>query len=114
MCSTPAHWDHLGLCKETGRGPDLQRRRRQCERHRGAWSHWPEAHKQGRRPDRTIVFLAVTGRGIGLIGSAYYAANPVFPLAKTVGGINIDGLSWRGVSRDFIAIGAASRSSTTI
>jgi Zn-dependent M28 family amino/carboxypeptidase len=51
------------------------------------------------------VFLAVTAEESGLIGSAYYAANPVFPLAKTVGGINIDGLQLAGVSRDFIAIG---------
>jgi Zn-dependent M28 family amino/carboxypeptidase len=99
-----AHWDHLGLCKETGED-------RICN---GAVDNatgtaalvaLAEAHKQARRPDRTIVFLAVTAEESGLIGSAYYAANPVFPLAKTVGGINIDGLQLAGVSRDFIAIG---------
>jgi hypothetical protein len=86
-----AHWDHLGLCKETGED-------RICN---GAVDNasgtaalvaLAEAHRMGRRPDRTIVFLAVTAEESGLIGSAYYAANPVFPLAKTVGGINIDGL----------------------
>jgi len=100
-----AHWDHLGLCKETGED-------RICN---GAVDNasgtaalvaLAEAHAAGPRPDRTLVFLAVTAEESGLIGSAYYAANPVFPLARTVGGINIDGLQLGGLSRDFIAIGA--------
>jgi Zn-dependent M28 family amino/carboxypeptidase len=99
------HWDHLGLCKEEGED-------RICN---GAVDNatgtaalvaLAEAHAQGKRPDRTLVFLAVTAEESGLIGSAYYAANPVFPLAKTAGGINIDGLQLGGLSRDFIAIGA--------
>ena len=100
-----AHWDHLGICKETGED-------RICN---GAVDNatgtaalvaLAQVHAAGKRPDRTIVFLAVTAEESGLIGSAYYAANPVFPLAKTVGGINIDGLQLGGLSRDFIAIGA--------
>lgn len=100
-----AHWDHLGLCTETGED-------RICN---GAVDNatgtaalvaLAEAHRAAPRPDRTIVFLAVTAEESGLIGSAYYAANPVFPLAKTAGGINIDGLQLAGLSRDFIAIGA--------
>jgi Zn-dependent M28 family amino/carboxypeptidase len=44
-------------------------------------------------PQRSVVFLAVTAEEKGLLGSEYYAANPVYPLAKTVGVINMDALS---------------------
>ena len=52
------------------------------------------------------MFLAVTAEESGLLGSEYYAANPIFPLAKTVGGINMDGLNMLGRTRDVIVVGA--------
>jgi Zn-dependent M28 family amino/carboxypeptidase len=36
------------------------------------------------------VFLAVTAEEKGLLGSEYYAANPLYPLGKTVGVLNTD------------------------
>jgi len=98
------HWDHLGICKEEGED-------RICNgavdnaTGMGALVALAEAHARAPRADRSIVFLAVTAEESGLIGSAYYAANPIYPLAKTVGGINIDGLQLAGLTRDFIAIG---------
>lgn len=35
------------------------------------------------RPKRSVLFLAFTGEEMGLIGSAYYAENPIIPLEKT-------------------------------
>ena len=43
------------------------------------------------RPARSVLFMAVTAEEQGLLGSAYYAANPVYPTASTVATINIDG-----------------------
>ncbi len=48
------------------------------------------AAKEGNRPRRSILFLNVTGEEKGLLGSEYYAENPVFPLENTVNNINID------------------------
>ncbi|MBC6366498.1 M28 family peptidase [Algoriphagus sp. AK58] len=48
------------------------------------------AAKEGNRPRRSILFLNVTGEEKGLLGSEYYAENPVFPIANTVNNINID------------------------
>ena len=99
-----AHWDHLGLCAETGAD-------RICN---GATDNatgtaalvaLAEAHAR-RRPERSIVFIAVTAEESGLLGSRYYAENPVFPLARTVAGINMDSLNMAGATRDFVAIGA--------
>ena len=55
-----------------------------------------EAHAKAGDPDRSLVFLAVTAEESGLLGAHYYAENPVFPLAQTVGGINMDvnGYGW--------------------
>lgn len=48
------------------------------------------AKKAGHGPKRSILFLHVTGEEHGLIGSDYYAQNPVFPFANTVANLNID------------------------
>ncbi len=49
-----------------------------------------QAAKEGNRPRRSILFLNVTGEEKGLLGSAYYADNPLFPLENTVNNLNID------------------------
>ena len=56
-------------------------------------------------PDRSILFLAVTGEEIGLFGSAYYVQNPVYPIEKTLAVINIDGPLPFGKMKDFILFG---------
>lgn len=42
------------------------------------------------KPKRSIVFMTFFGEEKGLIGSRYYGKNPIFPLAKTVAGINLE------------------------
>ena len=49
-----------------------------------------KAADKGKGPKRSIVFLHVTGEEKGLLGSAYYADNPVYPLANTVVNLNVD------------------------
>ena len=43
-----------------------------------------------KRPARRIVFIAFTGEELGLLGSARYCREPVFPLEKTVAMFNMD------------------------
>jgi Zn-dependent M28 family amino/carboxypeptidase len=49
-----------------------------------------EAKKAGSGPKRSILFLWVTGEEKGLLGSQYYAENPVYSLEKTIANVNID------------------------
>ena len=56
-------------------------------------------------PKRSILMLAVTGEEQGLLGSGYYAANPLYPLAKTLGVVNMDALNVRGKTRDLTITG---------
>ena len=48
------------------------------------------ASKAGFGPRRSVVFLWVTGEEKGLLGSNYYANNPLFPLEKTMANVNVD------------------------
>jgi Zn-dependent M28 family amino/carboxypeptidase len=56
-------------------------------------------------PKRSILFLSVTAEEQGLLGSQYYAVTPVYPLAKTLANINMDGLNSWGPTKDVTVIG---------
>ena len=60
-------------------------------------------------PARSVVFMAATAEEQGLLGSFHYAAHPVFPLASTVGVINMDALFPFGAfdSMTVVALGAS-------
>ena len=60
------------------------------------------------KPGRSLLFLAVTAEESGLLGSLHYGENPVYPLAKTVAGINMDALNVYGRARDVSVIGYGS------
>jgi len=56
-------------------------------------------------PKRSILFLMVTAEEQGLLGSEYYSVTPVYPLAKTLANINIDGVNKWGRTKDVTVIG---------
>jgi len=64
------------------------------------------AFKQDPRPDRTIVFSAWTAEERNLLGSEYYAANPLLPLETTVANFTMDVLQPNGLARDIVLVGA--------
>ena len=57
------------------------------------------------RPKRSIIFLAVTAEEKGLLGSRYYAQNPLYPLDHTVANINMDGANQFGPTSDMATVG---------
>lgn len=56
-------------------------------------------------PKRSILFLAVTAEEQGLLGSAYYALNPIYPLTRTLAIVNMDALNVYGKTKDLTIIG---------
>ena len=56
-------------------------------------------------PTRSVLFLLVTAEEQGLLGSAYYATYPIYPLEKTVAVVNIDGINQWGRTKDITVIG---------
>ncbi len=57
------------------------------------------------KPHRSILFIATTMDENGLLGSRYYVANPVVPLARTVADINLDMLPVDGPASALAVIG---------
>jgi Zn-dependent M28 family amino/carboxypeptidase len=57
------------------------------------------------RPKRSVLFLMVGAEEQGLLGSQHYAEQPVYPLAKTLAAINVDGVNQWGKTKDITVIG---------
>ncbi|HAU21320.1 MAG TPA: peptidase M28 [Erythrobacter sp.] len=100
-----AHWDHMGRCPATPDGDDICNGAVDNATGTAALVALAEAHNKAGAPKRSLVFLAVTAEEQGLLGAYYYAANPVFPLAQTVGGINMDAFLMAGPARDVVVVG---------
>ena len=99
------HWDHLGHCAPAPDGDDICNGAIDNATGTAALVALAQAHAKAGPADRSIVFLAVTAEESGLLGSAYYGDNPVFPLEKTVGGVNMDALSMAGLAHNVTVIG---------
>jgi Zn-dependent M28 family amino/carboxypeptidase len=99
-----AHWDHLGRCQAVNRD-DICNGAIDNATGTAALVALAEAHSKVGAPDRSLVFLAVTAEESGLLGSKFYAENPIFPLKQTVGGVNMDALTGAGAAKDIIVIG---------
>ncbi len=101
-----AHWDHLGVGRAvlgdaiyngaadnaTGCALLLEIARAWCA--------------QSPRPKRSALFLAVTAEEKGLLGSKYYARNPLVPLGKTALNLNFDMILPLGVPQSIVVTGA--------
>ncbi len=100
-----AHWDHLGRCTAAADGDDICNGAIDNATGTAALVTLAEAFKKAGAPDRSVVFLAVTAEESGLLGSKYYAENPVYPLGQTVGGVNMDAFSMAGPARNLTVVG---------
>jgi Zn-dependent M28 family amino/carboxypeptidase len=102
-----AHWDHLGL-KPDLPGPD--------KIYNGAIDNGigvssileiAEGFVQTDTPPaRSVAFLCWTLEEQGLLGSEYFAKNPLWPLKNIVAGINQDGTLPQGGARDMVIVGS--------
>ncbi|WP_409425517.1 M28 family metallopeptidase [Pseudoalteromonas sp. RW-H-Ap-1] len=100
-----AHWDHLGTDK-TRKGDQIYNGAHDNATGTAGMIEVAEAFtKLGKRPDRSMTFLAVTAEEQGLLGSKYYAANPVIAANKTVANINMDSLNLLGKVKDMNVVG---------
>lgn len=101
------HWDHLGVGAPDAKGDTIYNGAVDNATGIAALLELARAYGKQPAPKRSVVFLAVTAEEKGLLGSEYYAANPLYPLASTAGVINMDALSPNGPARDFTISGSA-------
>jgi len=92
-----AHFDHVGIGREAG-GPyspedSIFNGARDNAFGTVALLNAAKCFAQ-EPPARSIIILAVTGEEIGLLGSRYYAENPIIPLEKTIFNVNTDGAGY--------------------
>lgn len=100
-----AHWDHLGRCTAAPDGDDICNGAVDNATGTAALVALAEGFAKAGAPERSVVFLAVTAEESGLLGSKFYAENPIFPLSQTVGGVNMDAFSMSGPAKNLTVIG---------
>ena len=98
-----AHWDHLGRNPKLP-GDQVYNGALDNASGTAALLELAEAFTKV-RPKRTVLFLSVTAEEKGLLGAKYYVTRPLYPLERTLGNINIDGINVWGRTRDIGLVG---------
>jgi Zn-dependent M28 family amino/carboxypeptidase len=100
-----AHWDHLGRDPEL-KGDQIYNGAADNASGSAGLLEIARAYtKLSPAPKRSILFLSVTAEEQGLLGTEYYAENPLYPLKNTLADINMDGLNTWGKTKDLTIIG---------
>lgn len=100
-----AHWDHLGVAEPIDGDSIYNGAHDNATGTTGLLMIAEEFAKLENKPERSVVFLFVTAEEQGLLGSAYYAQDPIFPPNQTVANINMDGLPAFGKMKDLTITG---------
>lgn len=100
-----AHWDHFGI-NPAFKGDSILNGALDNATGVAALAELAQAFtKLPEKQSRSVLFLSVTGEEQGLLGSSYYANNPIFPLEKTAAVINMDALNIFGSTKDMTIVG---------
>jgi Zn-dependent M28 family amino/carboxypeptidase len=100
-----AHWDHLGIGLPDAKGDRIYNGAVDNASGVSGLIELGRAFAHAPRTERTVQFMAVTAEEKGLLGSDYYASAPLYPLAKTVADINMDGAAVWGPAKDISTSG---------
>ena len=101
-----AHWDHIGVGAPDTNGDAIFNGAVDNATGTAGLLELARLWGAGPRPERSIVMISFTAEESGLLGSEFYAANPVYPLATTVAGFNIDAMNVYGRVSDVDIIGS--------
>ncbi|MFA4893612.1 M28 family metallopeptidase [Brevundimonas sp.] len=100
------HWDHIGVGEPDANGDAIFNGAVDNATGTAGLLELARLWAAGPRPERSIVMISFTAEESGLLGSEFYAANPVWPLATTVAGFNIDAMNVYGRVADVDIIGS--------
>jgi Zn-dependent M28 family amino/carboxypeptidase len=101
-----AHWDHLGVGEPDAHGDRIYNGAIDNGTGVAALLELGRVFAKAPRADRSVVFMSVTAEEKGLLGSAYYAAHPLYPLARTAAVFNIDVLDVYGRAHNMTTSGS--------
>ncbi|RZJ05799.1 MAG: M28 family peptidase [Brevundimonas sp.] len=91
-----AHWDHIGVGAPDANGDAIFNGAVDNATGTAGLLELARLWGQAPRPERSIVMISFTAEESGLLGSEFYAANPVYPLETTVAGFNMDAMNVYG------------------
>jgi Zn-dependent M28 family amino/carboxypeptidase len=100
-----AHWDHFGIGAPVNGDRIYHGAQDNAVGTAGLLEIARAFTKLQTPPKRSILLLSVTAEEQGLLGSEYYSVTPIYPLAKTLANINIDGLNVHGRTKDLTLVG---------
>ncbi|CAN7167694.1 M28 family metallopeptidase [Pseudoxanthomonas sp. LjRoot143] len=100
-----AHWDAYGIGAPDAQGDGIRHGAIDNATGVAAVIELARVFAAGPRPQRTLLFMALTAEEKGLQGATYYAANPLAPLEKTAAVLNIEMLSPDGPNHDIASWG---------
>ncbi len=100
-----AHWDHLGKDESLKDDQIYNGALDNASGTAGLVELAKAFAKLRPGPKRSVLFLAVTAEEKGLLGAKYYAQNPLYPLARTLANINMDGVNQWGRTSDITIVG---------
>ena len=100
-----AHWDAFGIGEPDAAGDPVRHGAVDNATGVAAVIELARVFAAGPRPQRTLLFMALTAEEKGLQGATFYAAKPLMPLAKTAAVLNIEMLSPDGPTRDIASWG---------
>jgi Zn-dependent M28 family amino/carboxypeptidase len=100
-----AHWDHFGIGEKVKGDSIYNGALDNASGVAGLLSIAKAFVAMKTPPKRSILFISVTAEEQGLLGSQFYAVTPIYPLAKTLANINMDGLNTWGPTKDVTVIG---------
>ncbi len=84
-----AHYDHLGVGRAVD-GDSIYNGADDNASGTVAVIEMARRMKQGEAPKRTIVFAAMTGEEVGMIGTNWYINNPAVPMSQVVANLNVE------------------------
>ena len=90
------HWDHIGVGDPDADGDRIFNGAVDNASGIAGLIEIAGMYGAGPRPERSIVIIAFTAEESGLLGSEFYAANPLYPLETTVAGFNLDAMNVYG------------------
>ncbi len=99
------HWDAFGLGEPDAKGDPVRRGAIDNATAVAALIELGRVFAAGQRPQRSLLFIALTAEEKGLLGASHYAAHPLVPLETTAAVLNIEMLSPDGPTRDIATWG---------
>jgi Zn-dependent M28 family amino/carboxypeptidase len=100
-----SHWDAFGQGKPDAQGRTVRPGANDDALGTAGVIELARVLKAGSPMARSVVFAVWTAEESGLLGSAAYAAKPIYPLHSTVANFTLDILQTAGPARDVILVG---------